>query len=270
LVPEKDYTNPELVNNIVWHNNSWFFDGEAPTPTLAANPDGQYWDLGVEGGTVGTQDLEPQNSILSALTGPDGVSYVGNGNLASDPQFVSWYVNIIEATTVIDEGGNNINIRFTPFPGSPEVAGSDYHISAGSPAIDTGATLTDSLVALDFDNGPRPVGAGFDIGADEYLSAGVLDEDSDGDGVFDSDDNCTLVANPDQRDTNSDGFGNFCDTDLNNDNVTNGLDVGILKAQFLTSGPDADFNGDGVVNGLDVGILKTFFLQPPGPAGVTP
>ena len=29
------------------------------------------------------------------------------------------------------------------------------------------------------------------------------------------------MANPDQRDTNGDGFGNACDADLNNDNIVN-------------------------------------------------
>ncbi len=94
--------------------------------------------------------------------------------------------------------------------------------------------------------------------------------DGDGDGVVNVCDNCIQVANADQRDTNGDGYGNICDADLNNDGVVNGLDVGILKGQFLTPGPDADFNGDGVVNGLDVGILKGLFLQPPGPSGLAP
>ncbi len=55
------------------------------------------------------------------------------------------------------------------------------------------------------------------------------------------------------------------DTDLNNDGVTNGLDVGIFKQAFGTSNAAADFNGDGVVNGLDVGILKIHFGQPAPP-----
>ena len=103
-----------------------------------------------------------------------------------------------------------------------------------------------------------------------YIDIDLVDTDTDG--VVDNLDNCTLIANPDQRDTDADGFGNFCDTDLNNDNITNGLDVGELKLVFLNTGPglDADFNGDEVVNGLDVGILKTFFLQPPGPSGLVP
>ena len=105
----------------------------------------------------------------------------------------------------------------------------------------------------------------------KFINADCLGTtDSDSDGILDSCDNCILAANADQRDTDGDGYGNICDTDLNNDNITNGLDVGILKTQFLTSGSDADFNGDGITNGLDVGILKTYFLTPPGPSGFVP
>lgn len=104
----------------------------------------------------------------------------------------------------------------------------------------------------------------------DYYPVTIYDpkQDSDGDGIVDVSDNCTLVSNSDQTDSDGDGFGNQCDTDLNNDGVTNLIDVGTLKKQFLTSGPDADFNVDGIVNLIDVGILKSYFLQPPGPAGV--
>lgn len=94
--------------------------------------------------------------------------------------------------------------------------------------------------------------------------------DLDGDGVRDDVDNCSAVANVDQRDTDGDGFGNRCDTDLNNDNVTNGIDVGTLRAAFGSAGPLADFNGDGVVNGIDVGILRGYFGKAPGPGAVRP
>jgi hypothetical protein len=42
--------------------------------------------------------------------------------------------------------------------------------------------------------------------------------------------------------------------DLNGDGAVNGLDLGILLAQWGGAGP-ADLNGDGVVNGLDLGLL---------------
>src|SRR5262249_53710338 len=44
-------------------------------------------------------------------------------------------------------------------------AGNDYHLSATSPAIDTGTAT--SAPATDFDGNPRPQGAGYDIGAYE-------------------------------------------------------------------------------------------------------
>lgn len=92
--------------------------------------------------------------------------------------------------------------------------------------------------------------------------------DADGDGVADDIDNCSAVVNVDQRDTDGDGFGNRCDTDLNNDGVTNGIDVGLLRAAFGSSGPLRDFNGDGVVNGIDVGILRGYFGKAPGPGAL--
>jgi len=42
---------------------------------------------------------------------------------------------------------------------------------------------------------------------------------SDIDGVLDTADNCIVVPNPLQYDTDADGFGNKCDPDMNNDNV---------------------------------------------------
>ncbi len=94
--------------------------------------------------------------------------------------------------------------------------------------------------------------------------------DADNDGVADSADNCSLTPNPGQRDADGDGYGNFCDADLNNDGITNALDLGLFRQVFFTTDPDADFNGDGIVNALDLGILKQLFFQPPGPSGLAP
>jgi hypothetical protein len=92
--------------------------------------------------------------------------------------------------------------------------------------------------------------------------------DTDGDGRADNLDNCTLLPNPDQRNTDDDGFGNRCDPDLTNDGIVNFADLGALKRVFLTNDANADFDGNGVVNFADLGIMKTFFFQPPGPSGI--
>ena len=115
---------------------------------------------------------------------------------------------------------------------------------------------------------PRRMLAAFALACALTAQVALAAGDLDGDGVADNVDNCSAVVNVDQRDTDGDGFGNRCDTDLNNDGVTNGIDVGLLRTAFGSAGPHADFNGDGVVNGVDVGILRNYFGKSPGPGVV--
>lgn len=91
--------------------------------------------------------------------------------------------------------------------------------------------------------------------------------DADGDGLPDERDLCVDVANPAQRDTDGDGFGNRCDADLNGDGTVDDADLALLKDAFFGSDPDADLNGDGTVDFLDLGILRSLHGEPPGPAG---
>ncbi len=96
--------------------------------------------------------------------------------------------------------------------------------------------------------------------------------DTDNDGVEDATDNCTLIANPVQRDTNGDGFGNACDPDLNNDGVVNFTDISAWVPLFNTAcgNVDGDFDGGGSCNFADYSLFPQYFLQPPGPSGVAP
>ncbi|MBU2902023.1 IPT/TIG domain-containing protein, partial [Maribacter dokdonensis] len=51
-----------------------------------------------------------------------------------------------------------------------------------------------------------------------------IDEDADSDDIKDSVDNCPAIANTDQLDTDSDGAGNVCDTDDDNDGILDAED----------------------------------------------
>ncbi len=94
-------------------------------------------------------------------------------------------------------------------------------------------------------------------------------DDADDDGIDDGVDNCTLVPNPAQIDSDGDGYGNSCDADLDNDCSVNFGDLAAFKAAFFPQpyNPDADFNGDGLVNFGDLAVLKSRFLMPVGPSG---
>jgi hypothetical protein len=94
--------------------------------------------------------------------------------------------------------------------------------------------------------------------------------DSDADKILDTMDNCTQVANLIQRDTDSDGYGNTCDPDFDNNLIVNASDLAFFKTKFFTADVDADLNGDNVVNAADLAILKTMFFKPPGPSGLVP
>lgn len=94
-----------------------------------------------------------------------------------------------------------------------------------------------------------------------------VETDTDEDGVVDLADNCVETSNPMQTDSDDDGFGNACDTDLNNDCITNVVDLGLLRSVFFSDFSPADFNADGNVNFFDLGIMRVTFLRAPGPSG---
>ncbi len=90
--------------------------------------------------------------------------------------------------------------------------------------------------------------------------------DRDNDGLSDATDNCTLITNVSQLDTNGDGIGNRCDPDFNNNGVVDSQDGALLKAAFGRTGfPDRDLNGNGIVDSQDGALFKSWFGKAPGP-----
>ncbi len=103
----------------------------------------------------------------------------------------------------------------------------------------------------------------------EYRLWSLLTErgtlDTDNDGIDYGSDNCKAEPNPDQVDTDDDGYGNACDADFNNDCVINFLDFSQFADAFLSTNPLYDMNNDGIVNFLDLTVVVDAFSSEPGP-----
>jgi len=218
---------------------------------------------GLEGGNTA---LQSNQSHAADLVERVGQTLAAHGSIT----FIAADFNV---------GVNHATMNFlldqTPLPGSvanPLVLDDTYQAANGTArAGDHGILYKPGLVtvhAAQVVNNPSTRAAS---GHSPVVSL-IEIHDADGDGVHDASDNCTLVANANQRDTDGDGYGNLCDADLNNNGIVNTLDLGLFKRVFGQTGAGlhADFNGDNRVNTLDLGILKSRFGKAPGPSGLVP
>jgi hypothetical protein len=123
-----------------------------------------------------------------------------------------------------------------------------HALSRFSPAKDKGLN---SLVTEPFDqrgNGfIRVIDGVADIGAFEVQTV-PANQDTDGDMILDSVDNCPSVPNIDQRDTDGDFLGNVCDPDDDNDTVQDTGD----NCQFAANTDQSDFDRDRIGDACDL------------------
>ncbi len=110
-------------------------------------------------------------------------------------------------------------------------------------------------------------------GSFDVLSNICPSGDDDFDGICNDEDNCLDVPNPNQVDTNHDGYGNRCDADLNSDDAIGIVDFSRFRFSFgqQCGGPnydeDADFNSDCSIGVPDFNVLRKYFGGVPGPSG---
>jgi hypothetical protein len=179
----------------------------------------------------------------------------GPGNTCQNCQF-GFYESYL---TRLDASGS-VLLYSTYLGGSSAEYGADLAVGPLGDIYLAGDTYSTDFPTVDPLQSAHGAGSNWDT-----FVARIETLDADGDGVANDADNCVEAPNEDQRDSNSDGYGNMCDPDLNGDEIVNFLDLGIMKSVFFGSDPDADLTGDGVVNFLDLGIMKSFFFESPGP-----
>jgi len=232
--------------------------GESPVHTYAT--DGIYdvslvvtdndSDLSAPSVTTASIEPAPQDPVADPggpYNGIAGIAVVFDGNGSFDP-----------------DGGNITQYDWDFGDGNTGIDVAPSHIYAADGSYPVTLMVVDDEGALS-----APVSTTANIASDQ-----------DGDGTPDDMDNCILVANVDQRDTDNDGYGNICDADLVNTdglNIVNLSDFSQFRSVFGSAAPDvapfvladhADFNGDDdhTVNLSDFSIFRSYFGKPPGPS----
>jgi hypothetical protein len=170
-VSGQTYANPLLQNNIIWHNASFGYQANPNDPLVGLFPDPaspagySFWDLQVFNSAIEpnpvTVVLNPANCVLTSLTGPDGVNYNVNGNIAQDPLFVEDFVYTLQSASAPGEGGNTVQVSFTPI--GPR---GDYHLQEASLVRGIAPVRAIPEVATDYDGEARTFPA--DTGADQF------------------------------------------------------------------------------------------------------
>lgn len=141
------FSSPDVfANNIIYENRTFYWSQTAADdplneqggvlPNVAAGDPAQYWDLGVLGAAAAC--LGPADSRLTSFTYPafDACDYTGNGNSTGLPGFTAAYFNEIIAAAAADEGGNFVQLYYTPlavigdYADTVVDAGKDYIVPA--------------------------------------------------------------------------------------------------------------------------------------------
>jgi len=165
-----NFSNPVLFNNIFWDNRAGIFNqslngGRGGISGIGAPEDPEPVNV-MDIEVFGTPAL--LNPQYCSLTQPyDG----GSNNVNGDPEFIDAYDTELTAVAFnMEPDFKSVKIVTVV----PEIAG-NYHLMGNSPVIDQGideiTTETETIPApdTDFDGITRPQGAGYDMGAYEYI-----------------------------------------------------------------------------------------------------
>jgi len=188
-------SDSKFINNLAYSNNSSgisLYAGDAATGSsndlvynntfCMPSPNGR-WAVNIppgvgsgSGGTNPTGNKIKNNILYSAHTFRGSISIYGSAVSGFESDY-----NVVVNRMSVDDGNTNIplstwqgygydthSILVTdPTTLFVDFAGNNFHLKAGSPAIDHGTTLTE--VTKDKDGIPRPQLGAYDIGCYEYI-----------------------------------------------------------------------------------------------------
>jgi hypothetical protein len=134
------FSNPQLVDDIVWQNRSFYWDPSANNGlgSLLVPPGRTYWDLAVYPNGPGLPPATPQtlSPTYSLLTDGVGATADATNLVGADPLFTAPYFNVYQATSVGASVGNFVVTMF-----SPNGIQGNYGPQASSPVIHAGSLI---------------------------------------------------------------------------------------------------------------------------------
>ena len=80
----------------------------------------------------------------------------------------------------------------------------------------------------------------------------IFAADTDNDGIIETEDNCTLISNTDQLNSDNDSFGDVCDDDDDDDGISDDLEATLNTDPKTPTDATEDFDGDGYNNLIEV------------------
>ncbi|MBL8199406.1 MAG: hypothetical protein JNK40_00410, partial [Chromatiales bacterium] len=198
--------------------------------------------------TSTTRKYAIDDAAATAMNQPIEINVLQNDIGLLSTVFVGIWIDPLHGTaSVIGAPGSpsGIRITYTPNPGYSGTDSFEYWVESG--------------LVVDY----------------AVVNITVTNPDSDGDGVLNGMDNCILIPNPSQCDSDGDGYGNHCDGDLTGNGVTNAQDTVVFRTQLgrASSAPvynAADLNCNGAVNAQDTVLFRQLLGKPPGPSGFHP
>ena len=230
--------NSRVENNLLYNNHAtgialFRIDGaegaknnQVLNNTVLTSSAGR-WALTIAGGSTGNTVMNnvfySEHSFRGAMDiSPDSMVGLQSDYNAVEDRFTEdgGDSNIVDLAAWQTQTGQETHSQaIIPSELFANLATDDYHLKAGSPAIDTGTSTLAPLV--DLEGAARPAGAGFDIGAYEF-GANLWSADFDGSNHVDGDDLTQWTGD----------FGVNASSDADNDGDSDGADFLAWQRQF--------------------------------------
>ncbi len=182
------------------------------------------------------------------VLGDDGIPQPEPPTVSVDPALTTGLeigVDLNLLATGDDPDGNNQNLVYA-WQVTSAPAGANFTLAStdGTSNVFTSQTVGDYEITVTVTD---------EVGLTAFATAivSVVNNDTDGDGIIDSEDNCSLIPNPDQADQDNDGLGDVCDSDADGDGFINIVDCNDFDATINPNATEIIGNGiDENCNGL--------------------